>query len=73
MRLAIIDPTAGERARLLRLHPAAPRRVSDPTSPRWGLFIRGTRNGAPDEARNARAAEPPIVDPTNPAYGEPAA
>lgn len=33
----LIDPTAGERARRLKLHPEVPQPVLDPTDPRYGL------------------------------------
>ncbi len=35
-REPFIDPTAGERARRIRLHPERPQPILDPTDPRYG-------------------------------------
>ena len=62
MRSPTLDPTAGERARLLRAHPEAALRVSDPMDSRYG-----TVNEEP--AKHAVSGWR-IVDPTDPACGE---
>jgi hypothetical protein len=36
---ALLDPTAGGRARLLHEFPLDPRPILDPTDPRCGLFL----------------------------------
>ncbi len=61
MRPPILDPTAGERARALRLDPDAPTSVLDPTDPRYGEF-RETSGDRPGDLG-------PIVDPTDPNCG----
>lgn len=62
MRSPTLDPTAGERARRIRLHPDIPERISDPTDPRYGQIP----PAAPNYPRDARR----IVDPTDPECGE---
>lgn len=64
MRPLIQDPTAGERARAIRVHPEVPQRISDPTDPRYGKVF-------PDPRERASAQR--IWDATDPEYGEPAA
>ncbi len=61
MRPPILDPTAGERARELRLNPDAPPQIPDPTDPDYG------RVPQLQEGRLADAAR--VVDPTDPACG----
>lgn len=63
MRPPILDPTAGERARKIRAQPATVARIPDPTDPRCGTVPLAT-----DEW-----AVRPILDPTDPEYGSPAA
>lgn len=63
MRPLTLDPTAGKRARAIRVHPEVPQPVSDPTDARYGRLMRVTR-GRTGEQRN--------WDPTDPEYGEPA-
>ncbi len=45
MRSPTLDPTAGERARRLRVHPDLPPRVSDPMDSRYGTVIAYTLTG----------------------------
>jgi len=59
MRSALLDPTAGARARRIRAHPDSPERISDPMDPRYG----GTTDSGP-------AAGTRIVDPTDPHCGD---
>jgi hypothetical protein len=62
MRPPTSDPTAGERAREIRAHPAAPHPIVDPTDPRHGT--------SPGGARAPSGAAGRVLDPTDPAYGE---
>jgi len=50
----LIDPTAGERAREISLHPERPQRVMDPTDPRSGA---DAPRVASLEAKDDEAAE----------------
>jgi hypothetical protein len=59
------DPTAGEEARAIRLHPGEPRPVADPTDPRWGLLT-GQSEGSAGAPRQ-------VMDPTDPTCGDPVA
>jgi hypothetical protein len=61
MRPPALDPTAGERARWIRMHPDAPPRISDPMDSRYGTVVAPT----PTYASASR-----IVDPTDPSCGE---
>jgi hypothetical protein len=63
MRPPTVDPTAGERAREIRAHPGARRRIPDPTAARYGELL-------PDSGELASDA-PRTPDPTNPEYGRP--
>jgi len=60
MRPLPLDPTAGERARAIRLHAEVPQPVVDPTDTRFGLF--------PAWA-DALSEAPRVFDPTNPECG----
>ena len=62
MRSHTLDPTAGERARRIRLHPDIPQRISDLMDSRYGE-IPPAAPTYPGEARR-------IVDPTDPECGE---
>jgi hypothetical protein len=57
MRLPTPDLMAGERARVMRLHPEAAQRVTDPTDPRFG------------QLPTPRSRAQRIVDPTDPECG----
>lgn len=61
MTRPILDPTAGQRAREIWLHPAAGHRIPDPTSPRYGE----TSLDASEQVDDARQ----IFDPTDPECG----
>ncbi len=61
MRLPTSDPTAGERARAMRVDPEAAHRVTDPTDPRFGRL--------PLQVRERAAPAYRIVDPTDPECG----
>lgn len=74
MRQPDLDPTAGERARAMRLRPGVPHRVTDPTDPRYGRTTPQTRELG---GRVGRAVDPTrsrelgghvggVVDPTDP-------
>ncbi len=75
MRTPTLDPTAGERARTMRLDPGASHPVTDPTDPRYGrlpLQARelGGRVGRvvdPTQARELGGHVGHVVDPTDPA------
>jgi hypothetical protein len=62
MRPPTEDPTAGLRARAIRTRPGAPQVIEDPTDPRCGELSAGRSRQAINE--------PPILDPTDPEYGE---
>jgi len=62
MRSPTLDAMAGETARAARMRPGAPRPITDPTNPRYGML--------PAEARRRAAAMAQIVDPTDPRCGE---
>ncbi len=62
MRTPTLDAIAGQTARELRAHPAAPRPILDPTDPRFGGRLHDARGPVGDPAR--------IFDPTDPEYGE---
>ena len=62
MRSALLDPTAGARARRIRAHPEAPERISDPMDSRYGETA---ENGPAFGAHPRR-----IVDPTDPDCGD---
>lgn len=64
MRPAILDPTAGERARAIRARPTAPKSIPDPTDPRYGDPVPADEDPAIEALR--------ILDPTGPECGEPA-
>lgn len=52
-RPQIMDPTAGERAREIRAHPADPQRITDPTDPRYGeLLLADPRPSEADDLRS---------------------
>ena len=59
MRPLLLDPTAGERARAIRMAPTLPVRILDPTDTRFGSF--SSDDALSDAGR--------VLDPTNPAYG----
>lgn len=69
-----LDPTTGERARAIRLRPAGPHRVTDPTDPRFGrepiqsreLGGRVGRAVDPTRARELGGCVGGVVDPTDP-------
>jgi hypothetical protein len=63
MKAAILDPTAGVRARSIREIPWARRQIVDPTDPCYGTLSPDVRE---DVARVGR-----IVDPTDAEYGYP--
>lgn len=65
VRPAISDPTAGERARNIREHPARAQQILDPTDRRCG------ESQPDDRARGAKARL--VSDPTDPQCGAPAA
>lgn len=58
MRPPNLDPTAGERARALRLDPDADYGVTDPTNPRYGQ---------PSDPEELDGPPGRVVDPTDPA------
>lgn len=61
MRSPTLDPTAGERARRIRIHPEGPERISDPMDARFGEIT---------PTVPAVTAHPrPIVDPMDPECG----
>lgn len=62
MRSPNLDPTAGERARSLRLHPGIAHPITDPTDTRYGRLPGAAREGAVSTAR--------IVDPTDARCGQ---
>jgi hypothetical protein len=62
MRSPTLDPTAGERARALRLRPWVAHRITDPTDPRYGTV-------PPADPRESGPAGQ-IVDPTDPDCGQ---
>ena len=64
MRPPILDRTAGETAPPVRTHPAAGRRVIDPTDPRFGRL---------STARDPVGEVPRIFDPTDPECNRPKA
>jgi hypothetical protein len=64
MRPAMLDPTAGERARAIRARPGSRQPILDPTDPRYN----GSVSAEDDRAIEARR----ICDPTDPECGEPA-
>lgn len=57
MSAATLDPTAGERAREIRLNPGTPWPITDPTNPRHGSLSLDRREPAGDAPR--------IFDPTD--------
>jgi hypothetical protein len=59
MRSPSLDPTAGERARAMRLRPGAAHRITDPTDPRYGRLPLQAPYDADPEGR--------VLDPTDPA------
>jgi hypothetical protein len=59
MRPEQFDPTAGERARVIREHREDPSKITDPTAGRRARII------------GERGAYPAITDPTDPRYGQP--
>lgn len=61
MRPATSDPTAGVRAHQIQTEPRRPQRNLDPTDPRHGELLSDL---------DRLAVAPPILDPTNPDYGE---
>jgi hypothetical protein len=75
MRVPTLDPTAGERARRMRLEPDIEHRVTDPTNPRYGrppfptreLGGRVGRRVDPTETRHLGGRVGWVVDPTDPA------
>jgi hypothetical protein len=75
MRVPTLDPTAGERARRMRLAPDAEHPVTDPTNPRYGrppfpTRAVGGRVGRavdPAETRQVGGHAGRVVDPTDPA------
>ena len=62
MRSTVLDPTAGERARRLRIFPEGPEFIGDPMDSRYGEI---TPSAPPFSAYRR-----PIVDPTDPDCGE---
>jgi hypothetical protein len=71
MRVPTLDPTAGERARRMRLEPDAEHRVTDPTNPRYGRPTRELgghvgRRVDPTDTRRVGGRVGLIVDPTDP-------
>lgn len=62
MRTPTLDAIAGRTARELRVRPAAPWPILDPTDSRFGETLRDSGAPVGDPAR--------IFDPTDPAYGE---
>jgi hypothetical protein len=60
MRQLLLDPTAGQRARAIRMGPAVPVRILDPTDTRFGTFP-----AVPDALSDAGR----VFDPTDPEYG----
>jgi len=60
MRPMLMDPTAGERARAIRLGAGVPQLVVDPTDTRFGLF---------PHQDDALSDAPRVFDPTNPECG----
>lgn len=62
MRSPTLDPTAGERALRIRLHPDIPQRISDLMDSRYGE-VPPAAPPYPGEAQR-------IVDPTDPECGE---
>jgi len=60
MRPLMLDPTAGERARAIRMGPAVPVRILDPTDTRFGMF---------PVADDALSDPGRVFDPTNPDCG----
>jgi hypothetical protein len=68
MRAPTLDPTAGERARRLRLEPDSEPRVTDPTNPRYGrLGGHVGRRVDPTDTRQVGGRVGRVVDPTDPA------
>lgn len=68
MRVPTLDPTAGERARRMRLAPEAEQPVTDPTNPRYGrLGGHVGRRIDPTEPRQVGGRVGWVVDPTDPA------
>jgi len=65
MRPPSLDPTGGQRAREIRRHPGAPRRVQDPTDAHYGKLSPEPQQDASDARR--------VEDPTDPLYGQPVA
>ena len=61
MRSTTLDPTAGERARALRLRPGIAHRITDPTDPRYGTL--------PSDGSEESQLAGRIVDPTDPDCG----
>jgi hypothetical protein len=60
MRPPMLDPTAGERARAIRMRSAVPQLVVDPTDTRFGL---------PPVASAALSDAGRVFDPTDPQCG----
>lgn len=60
MRSPMLDPTAGERARAIRVRSELPQLVVDPTDTRCGLFT--AADDAPSDVRH-------VLDPTDPECG----
>ena len=75
MRTPTFDPTAGERARTMRVDPDAAHRVTDPTDPTYGTLPLQTREIGgrvgrvvdPTRARAIGGRVGRVVDPTDPA------
>ena len=60
MRPLMLDPTAVERARAIRMRPAMPQLVVDPTDARFGLLATGN---------DVRSGAMRVFDPTDPGCG----
>jgi hypothetical protein len=75
MQLPTSDPTAGQRARRMRLNPDAAHLVTDPTNPRYGRPLLRTRELGghvgravdPTRTREVGGHVGGVVDPTDPA------
>jgi hypothetical protein len=61
MQRPIFDPTAGERARQIRLNPGVSQPIPDPTDPHY--------DDSPGTSPGQYADGDRIVDPTDPACG----
>jgi hypothetical protein len=55
---SVTDPTAGERARQIRLDPARPQPILDPTDPRYGTSLPGVGSDEPVVTEVVEAERP---------------